>query len=175
LVTTRARDASENSRGDRGEKIDVDRFFSLAGLPITGVMPRDISFIAEYFNAHVLTPLHQHNMSLSQDAVRRKRNLLFTHSRCHDARSVTDEMAKLRRKRVAHRPDVPDPAICDFCMFSGLSDKLAGFYADNDAELLREVPGILTAIDRTEVKTAFGHWIERCQCLATNKDEYYPE
>jgi hypothetical protein len=37
------------------------------------------------------------------------------------------------------------------------------------------VQGMLTAIDRTEVKIAFGHWIERSQSVATNKSEYYPE
>jgi hypothetical protein len=41
--------------------------------------------------------------------------------------------------------------------FSQLQDKLAGFYVDHDAELLREGEGILAVIDRTEVKDAFGH------------------
>jgi hypothetical protein len=54
-------------------------------------------------------------------------------------------------------------------------DKLAGFHADDDGEFRREVQGILTAIDPTETKRAFRHWIERCQWVATNKSEYYPE
>jgi hypothetical protein len=90
-------------------------------------------------------------------------------------RSVTDEMAKLRCKRGAHPPDSPDLAICDFYLFSRLKDKLAGFHADDDAKLLREVQEILTAIDRTEVKNAFGHWIERFQWVATNKGDYDPD
>jgi hypothetical protein len=60
-------------------------------------------------------------------------------------------------------------------LFSRLKDKLAGFHVDDDAELLQEVQGILIAIDRTKVKHAHGHWIERCQWAAMNKREYYPE
>jgi hypothetical protein len=37
-------------------------------------------------------------------------------------------------------------------LFSRRKDKLAGFYADEDAVLPREVQGILGAIDRTEIK-----------------------
>jgi hypothetical protein len=60
-------------------------------------------------------------------------------------------------------------------LFSHIKDKLAGFHADGDAELLREVQGILTVIDRIDVKNALRLWIERCQLVATNKGEYYPE
>jgi hypothetical protein len=84
-------------------------------------------------------------------------------------------MGKFPCKRGAHPPYSPDLAISDFYLFSGLKDKLAGFHADDDAELLGEVQGIATAIDPTEVKIAFEHWIERSQSVATNKDEYYPE
>jgi histone-lysine N-methyltransferase SETMAR len=149
--------------------------FSPAEFPMIDVMPQDIAFTAEYFIAHVSTPLHQHRMLLSQDATRRKLNLYFDNSRCHTARSVTDEIAKLSCKRVAHLPYPPDLAICDFYLFLRLKDKLTGFHADDDAELLREAQGILTAIDRTEVKNAFGHWIEQCQSVTTNTGKYYPE
>jgi hypothetical protein len=59
-----------------------------------------------------------------------------------------------------HPPYSLGLAICDFDLLSRRKDKLAGFHADDNTELLREVQGILTAIDRTEVKIAFGHWIE---------------
>jgi hypothetical protein len=84
-------------------------------------------------------------------------------------------MTKLRCKRVAHSPDFPDLTICDFDLFSHLNDKLAGFHPDGYTDLLRRMQGILTVIDRTNVKNAFGHWIERCQGVAANKREYYPE
>jgi hypothetical protein len=84
-------------------------------------------------------------------------------------------MRKFRCKRGAHPPYSDDLAIHDFYLFSDLKDKLAGFHADHDAELLQEVQGILTGIDRAETKNAFGHWIERCQWVATNKGKSYPE
>jgi hypothetical protein len=86
--------------------------------------------------AQVLTPIHQSRRSLSQDAVRWEGNQHFDDSRCHTARSVTDEMAKLLRKRGAHPRYSPDLAVCDFYLFSGLKDKLTGFHADDDTELL---------------------------------------
>jgi hypothetical protein len=70
-------------------------------------------------------------------------------------------MAKSQCNRVARPHYSPELAICDFYLFSLKNDKLAGFHADHDAELPQEVQGILTAIDRTKVTNAFGHWIER--------------
>jgi hypothetical protein len=163
---------------DRGRVTDYVGSFPHCILVTTrpgDVMLQDITFTAEYVIEHVLTPLHQHRMSLSQDAARQKSNLHFDNSECQTAQSVADEMAKLRSKRGAHPPDSHDRAICDFCLFSRQRNKLAGFQADDDAELLRNGQGILTAIDRTEIKNAFGHWIERCHWVATNKGEYDPE
>jgi hypothetical protein len=45
-------------------------FFSPNGFRIIDVMPQDITFTAKYFIAQVLTPLHQHRMSVLQDAAR---------------------------------------------------------------------------------------------------------
>jgi hypothetical protein len=84
-------------------------------------------------------------------------------------------MAKLRCNRGAHPPYSPDRAICDFYLLSRPKDKLAGFHLDDNAEFLRGVQGILTAIDPTEVQTAFEHWIGLCPCVGTNKCEYYSE
>jgi hypothetical protein len=125
--------------------------------------------------AQALSPFHQQRISPSQDAARRKLNLHFGNSPGQTAQSFTDEMAKLRYKLTMCPPYSLDLAICDFYLFSRLKDKLAGFHADDDAEFLRDMQGILTVIDRIEIKDAFGHWIERCQCVATNKYEYYPE
>jgi hypothetical protein len=91
-------------------------------------------------------------MSLSQDAARRNVNLHFDNSRFHTAWSVTDTMAKLRCKRVAHPAYSSDMAICDFYLFSRGKDKLVGFHADDHAQLLQEGQGLLTAVNRTEAK-----------------------
>jgi hypothetical protein len=138
-------------------------------------MPQGITFAVEHFIAQVLTLLHQLRMSLSHNAARRTLNLHFANSRCPTARSVVDEIAKLQCKRVAPPPYSSDLAIRDFYLFSPRKDKFAGFHGDNKAGLLREVQEILTVIHRIEVKKAFGHWIERYQWVAMNKDEYYPE
>jgi hypothetical protein len=45
-------------------------FFSPAGFLDYKCDAQDITFTAEYFIAQVLTPLHQHRTSLSQDAAR---------------------------------------------------------------------------------------------------------
>jgi hypothetical protein len=65
-------------------------------------------------------------------------------------------MAELQCKRAAHLPYFLDLPICDFYLFSRPTDKLADFHADDDAELLREVQGILTAMDRWEINNALG-------------------
>jgi hypothetical protein len=102
LVTVRLGDASENSTGHRGEKIDLGRFLSPAGFRMIDAMPQDITFASESFITQVLTPLHQHRISLSQDAAPRTLSLHFDNSRCDTAPSVAAEMAKLRSKRLPH-------------------------------------------------------------------------
>jgi hypothetical protein len=69
--------------------------FSPVEFLIIDVRLQDITFVAEYFIARVLPPLHQHRMSPSQDAARQKLNLYFGNSRRHTPLSVIDEMAKL--------------------------------------------------------------------------------
>jgi hypothetical protein len=117
--------------------------FSPAEFLIIDVRLQDITFVAEYFIARVLPPLHQHRRSPSQDVARQKHNLHFGNSRCHTTWSVMDEMAKLRCKPVAHSLYSPDLAICDFSLFSRLKDKHAGFHADDDAKRLEEGQGML--------------------------------
>jgi hypothetical protein len=119
------------------------------------VMPQHITFPAEYLIAQVLSSLHRYRISLSQDAARGKLHLPFENSRCHTARSVTDEMAKLRCKRGAHPPYSPDVALRDISLFSRVKDHLAGFHANDDAELLRTVQGILKANTRSQANNAF--------------------
>jgi hypothetical protein len=138
-------------------------------------MPQNIPFVAEYFIAQVLTSLHPRRMSRSQNAARQKLDLHVANSRCHTTRSVSDEAAKLRCNGVMHPPISPDPAICDFYLFSRRNHKFASFYVDDAAELLQDGQEMLTIIDRTEAKRAFGHWIERCQWVGRNTDIYHPE
>jgi hypothetical protein len=156
LVTTRSGDYSENSIDDRREQINIDRFFNPAGFPMIDVMPQNLIFSAEYFIEHVLTPFRQHSMSPSQDAARRNPNLRIDNSRCHAARSATDEMAKLPCRRAAHPLDSLDLGISDFCLFSRLKHKLFPYHAHGDRRLLQVVQGILTGIDRSEVKKLLG-------------------
>jgi hypothetical protein len=84
------------------KKLMLVVFCSPVRFPMRDMILQDITFTAECFVAQVLTPLHHHKMSLSQDTARRKLNLHFDNSQCHTIRSVTDEMVKLRCKRVAH-------------------------------------------------------------------------
>jgi hypothetical protein len=136
LVTIRPGKAFENLTEESREKINFDNFFRPAGFPILDVMPQDITFPLKYFIAQVLTLFHQHRMSVSQDAARRKFNVHFDHSGCCTARFLAHEMAKLRGKRVGHPLYSPDLAIYNFYLFSHRKDKLTGFHADQDAELL---------------------------------------
>jgi hypothetical protein len=74
LVIPRPGDASENSTDDRHEKIEVGRFIQRYSIPYSRLMCQYITFIAEYFIVQVLTPFHQHRISLSQDMA--PRNLI---------------------------------------------------------------------------------------------------
>jgi hypothetical protein len=57
------------------KKSTLTVFFSPAELHIGDTMPQEITVTAGHFIPHVLTLLHQHILSLSQDAAQRKLNL----------------------------------------------------------------------------------------------------
>jgi hypothetical protein len=110
-----------------------------------------------------MRPLSQEYSTKSADIARRSLQLHFDNSRCHAAKIVSEEMRRLKCKRVPHPPDSPPLAIADFCFFRVLKQKLQGIDASDDEGLKNEILRISQAIPSDELNTSFGHWIKRCQ------------
>jgi hypothetical protein len=87
---------------------------------------------------------------------------------------VSEEMTRLKSKRVPDPPDSRDLAIANFHLFGVLKQKLQGIDASDDEERKSEIVTILQGILLDELKKSFDHWIERCQWNAANARNGYP-
>jgi hypothetical protein len=65
-------------------------------------------------------------------------------------------------------------AIADFYLFSWLKQQLSGGTLDNESNVLERITEILSELRQNEVKRAFAHWKERCQWVADQNGEFYP-
>jgi hypothetical protein len=70
---------------------------------------------------------------------------------------VSEEIIRLKCKRVSHPPYSLDMAIADFYLFCVLKQKLRGIDVSDDKELKREILTIFQGIPSDELKTSFDH------------------
>jgi hypothetical protein len=52
---------------------------------------------------------------------------------------------------------------------------LRGITVETAEELGDEVTRVLATLSKEELRKASDHWIERCDWVQNNADEYYPE
>jgi hypothetical protein len=125
-------------------------FFNPKTFAVIDCLPEGTPFNAAYFVAQVVNPLHQLHSTATGDDARRKLRVHFDNSPCHTARVVSDEMARLRCRRIPHPPYSPDLAICDFYLFGRIQERLAGVMAIDGDDLRNEVISILAEMSEEE-------------------------
>jgi hypothetical protein len=149
-----------------GRKSMLTVFFNPRAFAVINFLPPGTPFNAAYFVSEVIIPLHQLHSTMRGDNARRKLRVHFDNSPCHTAREVSEEMSRLRCRRVPHPPYSPDLAICDFYLFGRIKERLAGVTAIDENDLRNEITAILGEISDEEKMRAFDHWIERCEWVA---------
>jgi hypothetical protein len=87
---------------------------------------------------------------------------------CHTPKIVSEEMIRLKCKRVPHPSYSPNLAIANFYLFDVLKQKQQGIDVSDDEELKNEILTIFQDIPSDEPKTSLDQWIERCQWVAPN-------
>jgi hypothetical protein len=93
---------------------------------------------------------------------------------CHTAKIVSEEMTRLKWKRVPHSHYSQDLVIADFYLFGVLKHELQGIDVSDDEELKSEILTLFQAIPSDKLKKSFDHEIERCQWAVANAWNYYP-
>jgi hypothetical protein len=115
------------------------QFFIPNGFAIADLLPQGDSFTAQNFIDQIWKPSSQEHAMKSADIARRSVRLHFANSLCHLAKTVPEEIAYLRRKRVTHTSYSPDLTIADFDLFGVLEQKLQGIDDREDEELRSEI------------------------------------
>jgi hypothetical protein len=87
---------------------------------------------------------------------------------CRIAKIVSEEMIRLKCKRVLHPFSSRNLAIANFYLFGVLKQQLQGIDVSDDEELKNEILMIFQDIPSDEPKTSPHQWIERCQWVAPN-------
>jgi hypothetical protein len=138
-------------------------FFNPNDFVIVNFLPQEDSFAAQYFIDQMVKPLSQEYSMKSVDFDRRSLRLPFDNSRCHTVEIASEEMNRLKCKRVPYPPYSPDLTIADFHLFGVLKQKLQSIDESQDKELKNEALKVVQSTPSDELKTSFDHWIERCQ------------
>jgi hypothetical protein len=149
-------------------------FFNPKEFAIMNLLPQGTSFTAVYYVENVIIPLANPYAQQVGDISRRKRHLHFDNSKGHTARYVQEEMASHRCVCVPHSPYSPDVAITDFYLFGRLQQQLSRTTLDSEENVLETVTEILSELRKSQGKSAFRHWKERCQWVAEHTGEFYP-
>jgi hypothetical protein len=78
------------------------------------VKPQGDGFTAKYFTNQRIKRLSQEHSTKLDDIALRSVRLDFDNSRCHTAKIVSEEMTRLKCKRVLHPPYSSELRIADF-------------------------------------------------------------
>jgi hypothetical protein len=87
---------------------------------------------------------------------------------------VSEEITRLKGKRLPYPPYLPGLAIAGFDLFGVLKQKLQGIDVSDGEELNSEILTIFRGIPSDGMNKSFDHWIERCQWVAANARKYHP-
>jgi hypothetical protein len=148
------------------EKINADGLLQSEAIRMVDSLSEDTSFTVVRFVNNVILPLANRHVQQLENIFRRKLHLHFDDSKWHTARHVQEQMASHRRVCVSYPPDSSDLAIADLYLFGRLKQQLSRKTLDNEENVLETITEILTEAPKDEVKRAFVHWTERCQCVA---------
>jgi hypothetical protein len=92
-------------------------FFKRKEFVLVNLLPHPTSSAIVFFVDNMTVPLDSWHVQQRGDITHCKRYLHFNNPKCHTAQHIRGQMTSHRRARVSHRPDLPDLAIADFCLF----------------------------------------------------------
>ena len=79
----------------------------------------------------------------------------------HTSVLVTDYLTKLGIISVPHPPYIPDLALCDFCLFPKLKEKLTGCHDETIEEMKEAVTKVIDTLTQDDFHGAFQKLLER--------------
>ena len=113
---------------------------------------------------------------------RRKRPALFKSGQwhfhqdnapVHNSILVTDYLSKMGIKTVRHPPYSPDLALCDFCLFPKLKEKLRGCRYETTEEMKEAKTKVIDTLTQEDFHRDFKKWLERYnKCIAAGGDYF---
>ena len=83
----------------------------------------------------------------------------------HNSILVTDYLTKMDIKTVPHPPCSPDLALCDFCLFPKLKEKLRGCHYETIEEMKEAVMKVIDTLTKEDFHGAFQkllEWYNKC-------------
>ena len=90
----------------------------------------------------------------------------------HNSILVTDYLTKMGIKTVRHPPYSPDLALCDFCLFPKLKEKLKGCRYETIEEMKEAVTKVIDTITQEDLYGAFQKLLEWYKCIAAGGDYF---
>lgn len=147
-------------------------FLSLYGFVVVKMLPNGEKFNSDFMIHNVLPEIPAKIAVLHPK--RSHKNILvhMDNAPSHNSKITSDEISKLKMKRIPHPAYSPDIAICDFWLFGKLKDHLKGTDFQTENELFEAVLNFLDTIEKNEIKRVFEEWIVRLHKVIDSGGDY---
>lgn len=154
------------------EKVMIFTAFSIKGLVMINILPKNTTFTAEYFCTNILPQLKLATDSMKGVSTSVKIRLHMDNARPHNAKLSEEKMEELHIERLPHPPYSPDISPNDFFLYGYIKYKLKGRMFDSRESLIKAIEEIVQEIDENRWKSVYDEWIQRLQQVIKNNGEY---
>lgn len=154
------------------EKVMIFTAFSIKGLVLMDVLPKNTSFTAEYFTNNILAQFESSVNNMKGVLSSIKIRLHMENAKPHNAKLSKEKMEQLLIERLPHPAYSPDISPNDFFLNGYIKNKLKGKAFKSREALIDAIVEIIQKIEKNVWISAYDEWIRRLQEVIDNNGEY---
>lgn len=154
------------------EKVMIFTAFSIKGIVLIDILPKNVSFTAEYFSNNILPKLKSSVNNMKGVITTIKLRLHMDNARPHNAKMSEQKMKELHIERLPHPPYSPDISPNDFFLYGYVKNKLKGRSFQSRDSLVNAVVDIIQKIDKDVWISVYNEWIRRLKEVIDKGGEY---
>jgi hypothetical protein len=152
----------------------VTLFWNAWGVHVSNALLSE-SFNADYFVRHIFEPIHSLQIVAVAHKQRKQFILHLDNSLIHRAKAAKAKLPQMPIHLAPHRPDSPDLAPSDFCLFGYLKEKILGLEFESREAFLGWINAGFERMPKEILEEVFKCWIIRMQKCIEYQGNYFPE
>lgn len=154
------------------EKVMFFTAFSISGIVLINVLPKNTTFTSEYFVTEILPQLKSSSDNISGVSRSIKLRLHMDNAKPHNSKMTNDKLIELHIERLPQPAYSPDICPNDFFLYGYVKNKLKGHRFETRDDLIKAVIEIIEKIDKSIWISVFDRWIEKLKKVIENNGSY---